>query len=182
MLLAYSLNLRGPSNTFDKAVIKRAVPNLTGGDMIEGYYYLHTNGDLIYKRELGGTAADIRESPFAKAMWPIDPTDRKNAWDILVEAWAAGGRQSRIQELADKWDCNNLDAEHYAEVVGCKIFLDGNAWCATRRDFVNLQESPAGFGHNALEAMAELVKELGYKPSKMWGAKFSDLLAAREEK
>jgi hypothetical protein len=35
--------------------------------MIEGWYYLHTNGDLIYKRELGETAADIRESSFARA-------------------------------------------------------------------------------------------------------------------
>jgi len=39
--------------------------------MIEGYYYLHMNGDLIYKRETGDTAADIRESDFAVAMWPF---------------------------------------------------------------------------------------------------------------
>ena len=36
--------------------------------MEQGWYYLHTNGDLIYKRELGGTAADIRESDFAKQL------------------------------------------------------------------------------------------------------------------
>lgn len=143
--------------------------------MINGWYYLHTNGDLIYKRELEGTAADIRESDFAKALWPVDSSDRKMAWDILVEAWAAGGRKSRLQELADKWGCDNNDAEHYSGAIGVNIFLDGNAWCATRKDFVDLQESPAGFGDTALEAMAELAKDLGYKPSKMWGAKFSDL-------
>lgn len=27
-----------------------------------------------------------------------------------------------------------------------RIFMDGNAWCAVRADFVNLQESDAGFG------------------------------------
>lgn len=144
--------------------------------MIEGWYYLHTNGDLIYKRELGATAADIRESDFAKGLWPVDPEDRKGAWNILVEAWAAGAHQHRILELADKWGCNDMDAEHYADIIGAKIFLDGNSWCATRKDFINLQESPAGFGHNALEALAELAKRLGYKPSKMWGAEFSDLL------
>jgi hypothetical protein len=49
---------------------------------LQGWYYLHTNGSLIYKRELGGTAADIRESDFARAMWPLDPADRAGAWRI----------------------------------------------------------------------------------------------------
>ena len=26
---------------------------------LEGWYYMHKNGEMIYKRELGGTAADI---------------------------------------------------------------------------------------------------------------------------
>ena len=143
---------------------------------LTGWYYLHTNGDLIYKRDLGETAADIRESPFAVGLWPVDADERECAWNMLVEAWAGGGRKSRLQELADKWGCNNQDAEYYCEGIGAKIFLDGNAWCATRNDFINLQESPAGFGHNALEALAALCKELGYKPSKMWGTTFKDLL------
>ena len=46
---------------------------------IEGWYYLHENGDMIYKRELGGTDADIRESSFAKMLWPFDPDDRAGA-------------------------------------------------------------------------------------------------------
>lgn len=144
--------------------------------MITGWYYLHTNGDLIYKRELGGTAADIRESDFAKALWPIDPTDRKGAWDILVESLASGADKSRVQQLALKWNCNDKDAQHYANAINAKIFKDGNQWCITRQDFINLQESPAGFGDTCLGAFAELAKKLGYKPSKMWGAKFSDLL------
>ena len=147
--------------------------------MITGWYYLHTNGDLIYKRDLDGTAADIRESDFAVGLWPLDPEDREMAWDILVEAWAAGGSKARIQELADKWGCTDQDAEYYCEGIGAKIFLDGNAWCAIRNDFIDLQESPCGFGKNALEALAELCKALGYKPSKMWGAKFKDLLAKK---
>jgi len=144
--------------------------------MIQGWYYLHANGDLIFKREMGGTSTDIRESDFAVTLWPIDIENRRGAWDILVEAWAAGARKSRTQELADKWGCDDQDAEHYADIVGVNIFLDGNRWCATRKDFVNIQESPAGFGHNALEAMAELAKKLGYKPYKTIGQSFSDLL------
>lgn len=143
---------------------------------IEGWYYLHTNGDLIYKRELGGTVADIRESPFAVGLWPFDHTDRECAWKILVEAGAAGARQARIKELTEKWYCDDEDALIYANFIGVKLDRDGNQQCATRQDFINLQESPAGFGDTALDAMIDLCKTLGYRPSKMWGPTFSDLL------
>jgi len=84
--------------------------------------------------------------------------------------------KDRINELAEKWGCSDGDADIYAERIGINLFLDGNAWGAARKDFVNLQESPSGFGNTKLEAMAELCKELGYKPSKMWGATFHDLV------
>jgi hypothetical protein len=143
---------------------------------MEGWYYLHTNGELIFKRELGGTAADIRESDFARGLWPCDPEDREGAWRILVEALAAGANPTRVLELADKWRCDDEDAQVYAERVGVFLIRDGNQWCATRKDFINLQESKAGFGITCLAAMAALCKELGYKPSKIWGATFKDLL------
>ena len=143
---------------------------------MEGWYYLHTNGELIYKRELGGTAADIRESNFARGLWPLDPTDRAGAWNICIESLSAGANKDRVLQLAAKWGCDNEDAEHYAEYVGCLLSVDGNQQCATRKDFVCLAESPAGFGDTCLEAMADLCKTLGYKPSKMWGATFKDLL------
>jgi hypothetical protein len=143
---------------------------------IEGWYYLHTNGDLIFKRDYDGVAADIRESDFARALWPVDASDREGAWTILIEALAAGATKQRISELAAKWHCSDEDAEIYADRVGARVFKDGAAWCATRKDFDNLQESPAGFGDTALEALAALAKELGYQPAKMWGASFKQLL------
>ena len=51
---------------------------------IEGWYYLHENKDLIYKRDLDGIVADIRESPFAIGLWPMDPQDRMTAWNLLI--------------------------------------------------------------------------------------------------
>ncbi|GAB6276275.1 MAG: hypothetical protein SAMD01599839_08150 [Rectinema sp.] len=135
---------------------------------MEGWYYLHQNGDLIYRRELGDTAADIRESPFAKGLWPV-PTNRGGAWNLLIEALSAGARKERILELAEKWKCTNDDALVYAEYYDVLLSMDGTAFCATRKDFINLQESPAGFGDSYLEAMADLCKQLGYKPSKVWG-------------
>lgn len=77
---------------------------------IEGWYYLHTNGDLIYKRELGDTAADIRESSFAKAMWPFDPDNREGVWRIVIEAACIGALPERIKALEELWKCNDEDA------------------------------------------------------------------------
>lgn len=144
---------------------------------IIGWYYLHENGSLIYKREMGSTAADIRESTFARALWPLVQSDREGAWTILVEALCFGADKVRIVELATKWHCDDEDAAVYAERIGVQLSRDGSAWMATRRDFVDLQVSPAGFGDTALEALAALCKELGLKPGKMWQAHFADLLA-----
>lgn len=37
-----------------------------------------------------------------------------------------------------------------------RVFLDGNQYCAVRPDFVNLQESPAGFGTTKEQAKVAL--------------------------
>lgn len=37
------------------------------------------------------------------------------------------------------------------------IYLDGASWCAVFSDFVNLQESNAGFGDTPLAALGELI-------------------------
>lgn len=146
---------------------------------LTGWYYLHTNGDLIYKRELGDTATDIRESDFARMLWPVDPENREGAWRIVVEALAIGANKDRVLELAKKWHCDNVDAKIYAQRIGANLFMDGNQWCATRKDFSNLQESPTGFGDTALEALTELCKALKFKPSKIWGTTFADLLTIK---
>lgn len=145
---------------------------------IIGWYYLHINGDLIYKRDLDGTAADIRESDFARGLWPMDPEDRAGAWRIVVEAGAAGASHERVRELAEKWSCDDDDATNYANHIGITLERDGNKMCAKRSDFDNLQESPAGFGDTSLEAMIDLAKQLGFTPSKMWGVGFADLVKA----
>ena len=144
--------------------------------MIDGYYYLHENKELIYKT---GTdcVADFRESNFVQAFWGIDQQDRETAWSCLIEALATGAKKERIFELAEKWGCNDNDAKFYADRIGVVLEMDGNQWCAHRQDFVNLQESPIGFGDTCLESMAGLCKELGFFPTKMnWHSTFSKLV------
>jgi hypothetical protein len=40
---------------------------------------------------------------------------------------------------------------------GYRIFLDGDMWCAVGPGFVNLQESPAGFGSTPILALRRLL-------------------------
>ncbi len=116
-----------------------------------GFYYLHTNGDLIWKRFRPEDNSD-----FVKKIWAVDPTDRGSAWTIAIEALALGANKNRIDELAHKWGLTDKDAQEFAKRAKLKIFKDGNMWCVTFADFINLQESEAGFGSTALEALAEL--------------------------
>jgi len=143
---------------------------------IEGWYYLHENGALIYKPDHDGVAADIRESDFARCMWPMDPSDRMGAWNILIEGLALGANAARVAELAAKWGCDDDDADVYADRVGITIARDGNMWGATGPGFANLAESPSGFGATKLEAMAELAKDMKLPAGKMWRTTFADLL------
>lgn len=69
------------------------------------------------------------------------------------------------------WRCNalycNRNADNPAPNVGeapdwwdtdINVYLDGNAWCATRDGFINLMENPAGFGNTPHEAVKDLRK------------------------
>lgn len=149
---------------------------------IVGWYYLHINGDMIYKRDTGETAADIRESDFARGLWPLDPEDRAGAWRICVEGLAAGANKKRVMDLAKQWGCNESDAQNYAGHLGARIYKDGDQWCATGPGFRDLQSDPAGFGYTTVEAFAALCKTLGYTPSKMWGHTFESLLSELKTK
>lgn len=145
---------------------------------ITGWYYLHTNGSLIYKRDSDYAAADIRESPFARAMWPVDVADREGAWSILIEALSIGADKRRVLELAQHWKCDDSDADNYAAAIGLTIYKDGDAWCATSKEATNIQEYEAGFGQTKLEAVSDLCKRLGYGGGKLgWHASFKRLVS-----
>ena len=145
--------------------------------MIDGYYYLHKNGDLIYKQNSDYVTADLRDSDFVIAFWAIDLKSRKNAWSFLVEALSLEANKKRVIELASKWKCTDEDGMKYASVIGVIVEKDGNFWCTHKKDFTNLQEGPAGFGDTILEALAELCKNLGFQPTKLqWHAPFENLV------
>lgn len=145
---------------------------------IEGWYYLHTTGNLIYKPS-NDAASDIRESDFARAMWACVPSDRTAAWGILVEALSLGANGERVRGLAKGWGCDDRDAAEYANRIGLTLKMDGSQWCAHPANHINIQEGPAGFGPTALDAMADLCVALGFTGGKMgWHATFGQLVEA----
>ena len=145
--------------------------------MIDGYYYLHENGSLIYKQNFGGVVADLRDSDLVVAFWGFDLGSRQSTWSFLVEALSIGAKKERVNELASKWKCNDEDGKMYASRIGVVIEKDGDSWCVRKKDFTDLQKNPAGFGDTILEALAELCKNLEFKSTKLqWHATFEDLL------
>ena len=128
--------------------------------MSYGYYYLHANGEMIFKK-----FEPESDSPFVVKVWRVNAKDRGNAWLICIEGLALGAKKEAINRLAMKWGLTDEDApnfiKHATDDEGNELFKlwrDGDQWTAAFHDFVNLQESQVGFGPTALQALAELAK------------------------
>jgi len=68
-----------------------------------GFYYLHVNNSLIYKRMMDeNTIDDLIDSDFVKYIWKVDLCNRMNAWDLLVEAFFLGVDEERIYSFSKK--------------------------------------------------------------------------------
>lgn len=103
--------------------LRRVLPDPGGAGMSEHWYYLHTNGELIHKRTWPGED----NSDFVKRIWACDPTNRENAWTILVEALASGANVQRVRELAATWKCDGRDLPNYMRAISApsKELRDG---------------------------------------------------------
>jgi len=129
--------------------------------MIEGYYYLHTNGELIYKPSsvLVGDPLYF-QSDFVRKVWPIDLTDRALAWDLIIEALSMGANRSRIDQLAEKWRLTDKDARRYAERRQFSLAKLEGGWIAAADDpRTKPPTRVSGLGPTALDAIADLVKK-----------------------
>lgn len=81
----------------------------------DGYYYLHTNGDLIYKpASVMDSDPSYFDSSFVKKVWALDLSDRGDAYSMLLEAEAMGARVERIHELKAKWKITEEDTQTFA--------------------------------------------------------------------
>lgn len=107
-----------------------------------------------------------------------------------VPMWSMGGPAGFCDEPAygdrgnpkiiTRWDGHTYASDGkyagYVPYLACprhggptsRVFKDGSAWCAVMPNFINLQESPAGFGDTpemAREELAWSVKNPNYVPA-----------------
>lgn len=138
--------------------------------MISGYYFLSDAGHLQYSSRIN--PADLRDDKDVVMFWPVSDS-RESTWEMLIQSLSCGAVKAEVIHLADKWRCNDADAAIYAERIGVVLSVDESFKMAATKSFINIQESPCGFGETYLEAMANLCAALGYKPQKLWGASFA---------
>lgn len=94
-------------------------------DHLDGYYYLHVNEDLIYKRYLDeGQVTDFESSSFVRAYWLLDTHDRGCAWIIAIEAAALGARFDKVEHLREHWKLTNEDGRKFCEVSGIELRVE----------------------------------------------------------
>lgn len=78
------------------------------------FYYLHTNGSLIYKPHVD--VADLEESDFVVEYWAWNE-DRETLWSILIEGLGLSTSVEvtirEVAELAPIWLCDLRDLTEY---------------------------------------------------------------------
>jgi len=76
-----------------------------------GYYYLHSNGDLIYKNPVVVESDPLYfESDFIIRHWKMDFSNRQDAWIMILESLALGADLRRVKDLAGKWEMTFEDS------------------------------------------------------------------------
>jgi hypothetical protein len=134
----------------------------------DGYYYLHVNGDVIFKRDLGGTYEDLVDTDFAVHIWHPDKTDRADAWELVVEAMAFGANAGRLTQLEERWGLDEDDGLIYCERLRIQTHYgeteNGPLW--TARIDGNDGRVYEAASVRLLPALAELARQVGCCPNK----------------
>lgn len=132
-----------------------------------GFYYLHTEGALIFKRFDEQRERDLIESPFVSCYWPFDSGNRAHAWQIVICATVAGVHPDRVRVLREMWGCAEEDADKFAEYLGITLGEDQGMMRAVRLATPMSDEKViVGSGKTKFEALVDLAKAVGWKPNK----------------
>lgn len=89
----------------------------------------------------------------AGGMEPRSPQENAN------DAWRELGSQMGFKHMTVESIEGKGDRFFTAEVAP-KTYRDGDQWCAVMADFINLQESPAGFGDTREDARQDLITQM----------------------
>jgi len=91
--------------------------------------------------------------PFGRCLGPCATcgsrtVDYGGGWACISPNCPSGIENKGQHETPPWWNCH------------INVYRDGDAWCAVGPGFMNLQESPAGFGRSPGEAVSVLCKNI----------------------
>ena len=108
--------------------------------------------------------------------WRFKSPIRYDSWNHAPSHWMQGpcpNCGSPTSTYGGGWTCHSTHCPSSADNFACSagptpewwgtqinVFKDGNAWCATEDNFINLQESAAGFGDSPRAAFENLKESL----------------------
>lgn len=130
------------------------------GDTMEdpAYYYLHENGDLIYKNPKAYSTEDFEESPFVKIYWIIDLENRLDAYHMLISASICGAKQDRIDDLKKKWGITDKDTQVYCDYVNIVYKETENGWIVYGGGLTKGEIKIYGRGNNLFSAVVDFYR------------------------
>lgn len=147
----------------------------------QGFYYLHTDGSLIFKPAIVADDPEYFNSPFVKKVWRMDFTNRLDAWKLVLEAFCLGARADRIKELAQKWGLTLEDSiemlkrtpkdqltegmrEGLPLFVACILQMTPDEyWTKVREDWDGKSKEERGKGKRIIN---KILREFGYHLTK----------------
>lgn len=81
---------------------------------VKGYYFLYTDGDLVFKFSSGGM-----NSPFVRKVWKVDGKNPYTIWKVMLEALVMHCSIKRAKDFALWWDLTSYCLEEMvSHVVG----------------------------------------------------------------
>lgn len=158
---------------------------------MNGWYYLHAGGDVIWKGAAYTSEDDLRSSDFVVAYWPFREGDREWLWMTLVEATALGADAQAVARFAEKNGANDTDAHEFCKRIDVTVAREGSGWfvvptlSARRAVAASLADEPlppavVGRGPTVLAALADLAKASGWAPAAKSGGTFPAHLTRQE--
>lgn len=128
---------------------------------ILGYYYLHVNGNLIWKRYIDDKQEEeIYNSDLVKKFWTIRENERESLWAVAIEAYCWGNEVTapQVEEFSIKHNLSNLDGEFFAERAGMYVAQSSDS-VYTVGFIGDIGATPQiGTGKNALKAFIDLAR------------------------